>query len=138
VVGSNQTITALQNSGFTVGVASAHDAGINFSAPRTGVLKITAMGSIGANPTTASAWGVQLYESTGSTVIATMGGDSFGTGTTYLGFIQSLTGYLSVTSGTTYNVIMRGITGSGTLFIGSTGTSGSTGGQLGFTMEYIS
>lgn len=132
--GTIPTPTVFQSSGFgAISVATSSLPGFNFSAPRTGTIKITAIAT--SEPTsnaTLATWVLDLSESTTSTDIATVSG---------LGFLNSgvnypivLSGYFNTTASTTYNFKLKSAVSAGTFFIGD---GAATGVQLSFQMEYI-
>lgn len=137
VNGTIPTPTALQTANWNaVSKATSSFPGINFSAPRTGVIKITAMVClIGSNNATSAVWGLKLLESTTSTDLAFVGGSQYGSGATVLEMTHTLVGYFPATASTTYNFKLQGVVASVTMFIGGVASSGA---ELSFALEYIS
>ena len=135
VVGTIPNPTVMQSNGFTVAKATSSLPGINFVAPRTGVIKLVWVVNILPGQQAAANLGsIKLHESTTTTDLG------FGTAANTLGsttspsFPVTVTGHLSVTAGTTYNVKIQGTIGGNTLYIGA-----FTGGTaISIAMEYIS
>lgn len=119
------------NSNFgTISKATTDNAGINFSAPRTGVIRFVV--TISNEMSGAINYGMQLFESTTSTVIASASAAS--TATPAFPAI-TLSGYFSATASTTYNFQIRGLTNTGTVYIASPSATSSD--MLSFAMDYI-
>lgn len=136
VTGTIPSPTVLVNPNFgTISKATSNLPGINFSAPRTGVIKVTCIASAQpSNNATAAVWDIVLLESTTSTTLFTATGAHYGSGTVGIEYPITLIGYFSATASTTYNFKLKGATASGTMFIGAYSATGSC---LSFSMEYI-
>lgn len=121
------------NAGFgTISKATSSLPGINFSAPRTGTLRLTV--TLATIATASDFVVITLVESTTSTTLGSAGitfvsGASSGGGST-------IVGYFPTTASTTYNFKLQSQTNAGTNQI--TGGGAATGSQLTFAMEYIS
>lgn len=136
VVGTIPTPTVLVNSGFTVSNATSSLPGISFSAPRTGTLhiKMTPVVQIGsASGDTTGA--VTLNETTTSTVLDLIGGNTANNAAFSMVWPMSLEGYITTTSGTTYNFNLQGSASTDSIFIALGGIS--TTSILSISMEYI-
>lgn len=131
--GTIPTPTVISSANFgTISKATSSQAGINFSAPRTGVIKITAMPSVFYPNSSNQTLALQLVETSGSALIASASGYTAGSANTEIPI--TMVGYLSVTSGTSYNVTIQAQSSAGGVTIGSVG---STGSQYSIAMEYI-
>lgn len=120
------------NSNFgTISKATSSLPGINFSAPRTGTIKITVRGMFQQN-TSAAQNTIALIESTTSTTLDNI---TFNYNTLAAdNQPQLLLGYFPATASTTYNFKLQSFSSAGTLTINSGVTSAS---MLTFSMEYI-
>lgn len=138
VVGGTMTSPSTYvNSNFgTISKATSDLPGINFSAPRTGVIRMVA--TVTANENNAAAqrdWAVFLHESTTSTLMASAIGQSSSLNATSGIKVVTLTGYFSATASTTYNFKIQSLISGNTLYLYSASTAGS---MLSFQMDYIS
>lgn len=135
VTGTIPTPTTIRNSNFgTISKAASDLPGIAFTAPRTGVIKITA--NVAVLPTqsaSASTWSMRLIESVTSTTVGYVSGATTANATNNLVFTPVIIGYFSATAATAYNFKLQTSNGVGTLFIGA----GAFETCLGITMEYI-
>jgi hypothetical protein len=130
VNGTIPSPTMDSSSGFgTVSKATSNLPGVNFSAPRSGLLKITIDCSTLAGA--GQGFGLRLVETTTATTLK----DKGGTCPTGITIPTLLVGFLTVVSGTTYNVILRGLTSASSLNLN---TDGSFGTQMEITLEYKS
>lgn len=138
VTGSIPTIAAASsgNSGITVANATSNLPGCSFTAPRTGVIRITFTAVILPGQNAAQTqWSLQMYETTTAALIGTDLGGSLATQNTVNGeWPVILTAYLSVTATTAYNIKLQGRITAGTIFIGPASSSGS---GLICNLEYI-
>lgn len=129
--------TILVSSNFgTISNATSSLPGINFSAPRTGVIKVTAQITGVAASTGTNNYQIVLQESTTATTISLMGGTNNGTATNNTDFNFTMVGYLPVTSATTYNIKLTGSISTGTLNVGGQ-TAGVATSTLTFNLNYI-
>ena len=133
--GTIPTPSVIVNSNFgTISKATSNLPGISFSAPRTGVIKVTVTAScLPSNSVTTQTWGLQLFETTTSTAIAAIGGSHVST-TSFIEYPITLVGYLSTTASTTYNFKLQAAASSGTFYIGDESVFAT---HLTFQMEYI-
>lgn len=130
--------TVLVNPNFgTISKATSDDAGINFSAPRTGVIKMTVVVSIlpGQNAGAAQ-WSLKLRETTTSTDMAFTSGYQSLQSTVNGNYITTLVGYFSATTSTTYNFALLSAISAGTLYIGAANLPAASS-CMSFAMEYI-
>jgi len=135
VNGTIPTITQVTNTNFgTVSNATSSDAGVNFTAPYTGVIKITVGASVTVGNSATEIISLRLYETTTSSVLGYSPAIDFSGGVFNASFPVSLYGYLSVTGGTTYNVVIQGKTTTGSASLEINGVGGDL--QLGYVMEY--
>lgn len=132
VSGTTPNPTVIVNSNFvTIGKTSTGLAGITFTAPSTGLLRVTA--NIAAETSDgAQTTGWRLYDNATSTLLdiysfvnpTSLGQDSFP---------MTMMGYLNVTSGTSYTPVIQGKT-NGAIAIGSVGSGDMC---LCMKLEYI-
>jgi hypothetical protein len=136
VTGTIPSPTVLQQSGFTVSKATSSLPGINFSAPRTGTLKMVVHGTVvpGLNAAATQAW-LQLNESTTSTTLDSTQWYITANNVQQKNEQFTLVGYFTTTASTTYNFKLQGFITSGTFYIGGYTAAGVS--MLTFTMDYI-
>ncbi len=132
VNGSIPTISIFQSSNLTVANATSNLAGINFQAPYTGVIKITAIASTVPGTTGTPNWSMQLIETTTVTTIDQVGGYIAAASNTSQ--VVILEGYFAVTASTTYNFKIQGKISTSTLFIANNAASGP---NLSFKVDYL-
>jgi hypothetical protein len=132
-VGTIPSPSTYVNSNFgTISKATSSLPGINFSAPRTGTIKMIV--TVLVQPNSASQYlSNQLIESTTSTVLFNTTIQSVLVTDLNI-YQQTLIGYFSATATTTYNFKLQGSTNTGTMTINSGVTSAS---MVSFSMEYI-
>lgn len=138
VNGTIPTVTTNQTGGFsTISNATSNLPGINFSAPRTGTLKISMYPSIyyGLSATQFT-WSMEIFESTTSTVVGSTSGNIVGNNVANLNSPTLVNGYFNTTNGVTYNFKLRGAVNTGTLYLGLLSNS-VLGSQFSIWMEYI-
>lgn len=136
--GTIPTPTTFLNSGFgTISKATSDTPGINFSAPKTGIIKvkITATCIPGQNAILTT-WNFKLHESTTSTDIDMSSGLSVANNVNDISLPTTLEGYLNVTASTAYNIQVQSAISSGTFYIGS--ISGGAGFSIAMNYIYIS
>jgi hypothetical protein len=103
VVGTIPTPTVLNNNGFTApAVASGSKAGLSFTAPSTGTLYIQFNAATYSNSNSFQTY-YRLQETTGSTIFAYSGLQENNAMMAWV----STSGYLNVTQGQSYNVIIQ-------------------------------
>lgn len=134
VTGTIPTITVISSAGFTVTNAASNLPGIAFTAPRTGVIRMTVVVPVlpGQNAI-ATNYGLKLIESGSSTLVSIGGGGVTDNITTNLEHPVTLVGYFAATATSSYNFKLQSEISSGTLYLGAV-----TNGSLLFAMEYIS
>lgn len=135
VVGTIPTPTTVRNANFgTISTAASNLPGIAFTAPRTGVIKVTAY--LGFNPTQSalvSSFSVKLLESVTATDIAFAGGSTTKNDVNNIALPVTMVGYFPATISTAYNFKVQAATSQGTSYIGASNFENC----LGITMEYI-
>ncbi len=137
VIGTIPSPTVLNQSGFTVSKATSSLPGINFSAPRTGVLKIMVHGTIipGLNAAATQAY-LQFHESTTPTILDSTQWYITANNVQQKNEQFTLVGYFPTTASTTYNFKLQGYITSGTFYVGGYTAAGTS--MLTYAMEYIS
>lgn len=137
--GTIPTPSVFTNPNFgTISKATSSLPGINFVAPRTGVIKLT--WTFAVYPGSAAGttnWVIRMIESTTSTTIGDASGGIANNAATALDCPTTIVGYFSATASTTYNFKLQGAIGaSATLYIMATAPPVA---GAGFTcaMEYI-
>lgn len=135
VTGTIPSPTIIRNANFgTISKATSNLPGINFVAPRTGVMRITCNAlMLPGQVAGATAGSFKMHESTTSTDIAFVSAAIATNNSTNAVFPASMIGYFSATSGVTYNLKLQGAVGTGTIYIGATNMET----QLAFAIEYI-
>ena len=139
VVGTIPTPTALQTANWnSVSKATSNLPGVNFSAPKTGVINVSV--SFCYYPvqiTTNTTFELTFLESTTATTLALYsGGNTFSASASEPScYPVRLEGMMSVTASTTYNFkIQEYHTNAGTSYLGNTNGNGS---ELSFVFKYI-
>lgn len=135
VSGTIPTPTTVRNANFgTISKAASNLPGIAFTAPRTGVIKITAtLAVLPTQSNSVSSWSVKMVESVTATDIAFVSGSTTNNSTNNLCIPATMVGYFSATAATAYNLKMQSSNGVGTLYIGAAAFETC----LAITMEYI-
>ena len=135
VSGTIPSPTTIRNANFgTISKATSNMPGINFVAPRTGVMRITCNAQmLTGQVAPATAGSFKLHESTTSTDIAFTSTAITNNASVNAIFATSMTGYFNATSGVTYNLKLQGAIGSGTIYVGAANMET----QLAFAIEYI-
>lgn len=133
--GSIPSPTTLVNSNFgTVSNATSNLPGINFSAPRTGTIKITALLTVFPGSSAGTAiYSVELLESTTSTLLGANSGQASANSVNSIAFPCVLIGYMPVTASTTYNFKLQSQINTGTLLLNGV----ASGAGLTFYLDYI-
>lgn len=135
VTGTIPTPTTIKNSNFgTISKATSNLPGINFSAPRTGTIKCTAvMALLPGQNASVTQYSYKMLESTTVVDIAFASGSIGENTTNNIQFPVTMTGYFDATAGVTYNFKLQGSISQGTAYVGA-----SNGEQaVGFVFEYI-
>lgn len=133
---SNIGINQLHNSGFgTVSRETSNLPGASFVAPKTGTVRVTFVVSVLPGQTAAAnTWAIQLFESTGSVILANASGTVTSQNTINSRWPVTLIGYLPVTQGSTYNLKLRAATTAGsTMYVGAS----TVGTALTVNLEYV-
>lgn len=135
VTGTIPTPTTIRNASFgTISKATSNLPGIAFTAPRTGIIKITTyLAFCPTQSALVSSWSVKLLESVTSTDVSFAGGSTTKNDVNNLALPITMVGYFAATVSTAYNFKIQSATGQGTGFIGASNFENC----LGFTMEYI-
>lgn len=127
--------TYFNNNWGTISKATSSMPGINFSAPRSGIIKMTAVISVNENALTAQRqWAVFLYESVTATYMASAVAQSSSINGASGLKVVTIVGYFSATVSTTYNFKIQSLVSADTLYIYSAAGAGA---MLSFQMEYI-
>lgn len=135
VAGTIPDPTQISNSGFTIAKATSSLPGINFVAPRSGVIEVTAIASfLPGQEAGGNLWALKMLESVGSTDIAFASGSIATQNTINSELPVTIVGYLPVNYGQTCNIKLQSAIASGTAYIGSF----ASGVALTFKMHYIS
>lgn len=130
--GTIPAVTQLQNLNMGTVSLSGTLPSITFTAPHTGVIRVTAMVlAIPANGAGTTTMGLRLVEAAGPTVIDICSDQIVNLSTD--GFQYTLSGYFSVTATTVYIFKVQGKTSANTLFIGAENHDVC----LSFKMEYV-
>jgi len=135
-VGTVPTPTTFINSDFgTVTIATGDLPGIKFTAPRSGIIKVTTVISIIPGVAAGAAtWAIKVHESNTATDISGAGGSITKNDVSLMQIPITTDGYFQATLGTEYIFKVQASISTGTMYIGGA----AAGACLTFSIHYIS